>query len=409
MNKRRILFVDDDPNIISGIKRMLRKQRSQWDMAFVTSGESALHRMANEPFDVLVTDMKMPGMQGEELLQIVIKLYPATARIVLTGHADKIAATKATEVAHQYLSKPCDAEFLKDSINQTLLLHELVENPRIRKVMGNIKKLPSLPTIYNDLSREIETQNSDALAIADIFSKDMAMSAKLLQLVNSSFFGLGRRISSIKQAVTLLGLKQIKDLVLSTHIFEAFSTSKTPCALSVDDLWKQSLAVAELSRKISVSEGQTEDRPDQAYMGGLLHNLGLLIFVSREPEKVNELFAKADETNRRPVNLEQSIFGVSCNEAGSYLLGLWKLPPRIVEAILLQDQPSLIGYDGLCALSCVHIAKGLLLPEHNAGEGYSYRIDLNYLERIGLQNHMDSWNSLAETVREKHQLVAIPT
>ena len=408
MTKRRILFVDDDPNIINGIKRMLRKQRAQWDMAFVTSGESALQRMAIESFDVLVTDMKMPGMQGEELLQMVVKLYPATARIVLTGHADKIAATRATEVAHQYLSKPCDAEFLKDSINQTLLLHELVENPRIRKVMGNIKKLPSLPAIYNDLSREIEAQNSDAQAIADIFSKDMAMSAKLLQLVNSSFFGLGRRISSIKQAVTLLGLTQIKDLVLSTHIFEAFSGSKTLCALSVDSLWKQSLAVAELSRKISVSEGQTEDRPDQAYMGGLLHNLGLLIFVSRQPEKVNELLAKADETKTSPITLEQSIFGVSCNEAGGYLLGLWKLPPRIVEAILLQDQPSSIGYDGLCALTCVHVAKGLLLSEQDTGEGYSYCIDMNYLERIGLHNHMDSWSSLAETIKEKYQLAVAP-
>ena len=89
MTKRRILFVDDEAKVLDGLRNLLRRQRHEWDMLFALSGAAALEELAKAPVDVIVSDMRMPGMDGAELLTRVRTLYPQTARIVLSGHAER--------------------------------------------------------------------------------------------------------------------------------------------------------------------------------------------------------------------------------------------------------------------------------------------------------------------------------
>jgi YesN/AraC family two-component response regulator len=114
---RRVLFVDDDQYILDGLQNLLRKQRSRWDMCFALGGAAALELFAAAPFDVIVSDMRMPGMDGAELLAHVRERYPAARRIVLSGYAEPAAVQRALEVAHQFLSKPCRAPDLIDAID----------------------------------------------------------------------------------------------------------------------------------------------------------------------------------------------------------------------------------------------------------------------------------------------------
>ena len=101
--------------------------------------------MQTHPCDVIVTDMRMPAMDGAKLLEIVSGQWPEAIRIVLSGYAELEQTVRLVPFAHQYLSKPCQPQQLENVIERCLLLHELLNQPHLRAIVGRIRKLPSLP------------------------------------------------------------------------------------------------------------------------------------------------------------------------------------------------------------------------------------------------------------------------
>ncbi len=401
MSRRRILFVDDEPFVIDGLRRMLRKQRDEWDLAFAGSGTEALACMAQAPFDVVVTDLRMPGMTGADLLERIVEAYPNTARIVLTGQADEDLSSRAANAAHQCLTKPADAQAIKDAVAQACALQEGMRNECVRGLVTVCDTLPSLPTLYLDILEAARSDSTDARQIGTIISRDMGMSAKLLKLVNSSFFGLGRRVSSVEHAVSLLGLMRIKALVLSEKIFKQFQPPRPIQGFSMENLWQHSLAVAEVARLISKSEHQTDDRPDQAFTAGMLHDVGILVLAANMTERFETLLTACSDDPRPIWEVEKEALGVTHGQIGGYLLGLWGLPPRIVEAVALHHDPAVVAYNGLCALTCVHVADALVTRENwievdNHIARYQGHLDLDYLQRIKLAHRLDIWSDLAD-------------
>ncbi|MBP7933683.1 MAG: response regulator [Phycisphaerae bacterium] len=221
MNKTRVLFVDDDPHAIAGLQRLLRKQRDAWDMSFAASGEEALAKLAAAPHDVIVTAMRMAGMDGAALLERVVQGYPRMARIVLSGHPGEEGTRKAVNLAHRFLSKPIEADRLIDAVARACAAQGFAGNERLRDIVGGCQTLPSLPTLYLEITQAANAECSDAQTVGRIIGRDMAMSAKLLKLVNSSFFGIGRRVSSVAEAIALLAL--IPTDLLPTNILVFFN------------------------------------------------------------------------------------------------------------------------------------------------------------------------------------------
>ncbi|MBV9849174.1 MAG: response regulator [Armatimonadetes bacterium] len=114
----RVLFVDDESHILSGLQRMLRPLRHEWAMTFAEGGPAALDALAGAEFDVIVTDMRMPGMSGAQLLAEVRRRHPRVARIVLSGQSDREHLQQLAQTPHEYLSKPCDTELLKETVRR---------------------------------------------------------------------------------------------------------------------------------------------------------------------------------------------------------------------------------------------------------------------------------------------------
>lgn len=409
--KKRILFVDDEPNVIEGLRRMLRKQRDAWEMEFVTSARAALERMSAEPFHVIVTDLKMPDMNGAELLEQVVEKYPDTVRIVLSGHADEDMTTRAMRVVHQFLSKPTDAETLKAAVLRASSSSGGLNNGRIRAAVARCDTLPTLPTLYVELTKAIESDTSDARQIAAIISRDLAISAKILQLVNSSFFGLGRRVSSIEQTVSLLGVIRIRGLVLTENIVRQFTPPPSLRQFSTGAFWEHAALVAEVARCISRAEGQKEDRPDQAFTAGLLHDIGKLILASQHAQVYAEILDENARTAEPLWKIEMRRLNVTHAEVGAYLLELWALPQRITEAIAMHHEPSRIDYDGLCALTAVHAANVLSYALRAATpaeqETRLAELDRTYLERVRLADHLPQWKKFAEDALARTQAAAV--
>lgn len=403
MNKKNILFVDDNENVISGIQRQLRPYRNCWQLFFARTGEQALELMAEQSIDLIISEIMLPEMRGDELLAKIMEQHPATVRMIFSGYTSEESLQKALEYAHQYLTKPCTPENLHEAILQIFTIQTCINNPLIISELGDINQLPSLPKIYRELNAAIADENSTPRSIADIFSKDPGLSAKLLQLINSPYFGMNRIVSSLSEAINLIGIKRLNSLLLSAHLRAQFPASDAETALYMEYIWQDAAKVSELARLIALSENQQEDRPDQAYLGGLLHNIGLLIFLSRRGNKLKTFLEQVKHTDIPIRQLETNIFGFTAPEAAAYLLSLWKIPPRIIEAILLQNSPNQTDYDGMNALTAVHAAACLI--KHVSADFerlFNIQLDQAYLERLGKTDRIADWQRLANKVMASH-------
>lgn len=218
---KRILFVDDDPNVLTGLRNVLRSKRREWDMVFAIGPEEALSNLSKGSFDVVVTDMRMPGMDGATLLTKVKELQPWAVRMILSGQTELESAMKSVFVAHMFLSKPCDPVFLQSVIDRACRLNSILRSDDLRAIAGKVQMLPSAPKTYVALNAALLEPNCSVATLVQIVERDVGLCAKLLQLVNSAFFGLPKRISSLKDTVTYLGFATIKNLALALETFSA--------------------------------------------------------------------------------------------------------------------------------------------------------------------------------------------
>src|SRR5450756_533997 len=219
---KRILFVDDEKQVLDGIRRMFIGQHSDWELQFAVGGEAALELCQASTFDVVVSDMRMPGIDGATLLHHIKDRFPDAARLILTGYSDIALATRAVPVAHRVLGKPCDEIELQTSIESVCKLQDIFCSPELRRVVGSIGELPSLSATYSALAKVVQDPAASLPDIAAIIEKDIAMAAKVLQLVNRGFFGVAQTVSSLLEAVSYLGLNTIRNLALASETFRVF-------------------------------------------------------------------------------------------------------------------------------------------------------------------------------------------
>ena len=391
---KKILFVDDEPNILNGLERMLFDVE-EWDMTFVDSGQAALDTMASAPFDVVVSDMRMPGIDGAMLLARVQEQYPSTVRIVLSGHTELEATLRAVPVAHQFLSKPCDSAVIREVVTRACGLQALLGDRALQEVIGSLKSLPALPHVYNELVVALADLGVGPDEVAAIVVQDSGITARILQLVNSSFFGGARSISDIRQATTYLGLNMLRDLTFSVEVFRAFEGGGRPAGFSLE----QEQAHATLSARIAQRLLSDKTMSANAFMAAMLHDIGKLILGTMLPEAYERVVVAAANGGGPLHAVEEEINGVSHAEIGAYLLGIWGLPYPIVEAVANHHHPSRVPHQSFDVLGAVHVASFLAheLTESVGGSTQTSpaRLDLDYLESMGMVDELPGWREMA--------------
>ncbi|MEN6374900.1 MAG: response regulator [Smithella sp.] len=393
--KKKILFVDDEEMVLQGLQRMLRPFRGEWDMVFVDSGAKALDTMAHEPFDVIVADMRMPVMTGSELLNEVMKYYPETVRIILSGHSDKELVFKSMGVTHQYLAKPCNPETLQSIIRRATISREILHNQELLLLIGRIQSLPSLPTLYYEILDKLHDDDVQLKDVTSIISRDLGMTAKILQLVNSAFFGLHSRVTDLNSAVSFLGLNVVTALFISVHVFSAYEGIIIP-ELSMENLWKHSLATALLAQKICRLETKDISIANDAFVAGILHDSGRLVLAANFHERYQEVIRIAKQEHCEMSKVEKRIFKHTHSTVGGYMLSLWGLPVPVVDAVFYHHNPGLISGQTFCALTAVYAANSLVDSSFGQKEGIAPNlIDRDYLKSMNLLDRLPVWQKLA--------------
>ena len=392
----RVLFVDDEPNILSGIRRMMRSKRNEWDMDFVGSGAEAIAKIDEQPCDVIVSDMYMPGMDGAQLLSTVKEKLPGTIRIALSGQTDQNMIYRCIQNAHQYLAKPCDADVLIETVRRACMLRDLLEDEQLATYVKEMSSIPSLPEQYQQIMEELQSDDPSMHRIGEIVESDVAMTAKILQLVNSAFFGLAQHVSTPSQAAMLLGVDVIRTLVLTTGVVSQFDEGISE-KMHLQSVWSRSAEVGALAKAIAMKETEAKLLADYAFMAGMLMDVGRFVLASNMTDDVADKYQTARSTGEDDWEVERKLFGQSHMEVGAYLVGLWGLPNPIVAAVAYHHTPSAYSCNEFSPLTAVHAALAIVEAD---GSDPVKGLDMEYIESLNLSDRIESWQE------ERQQLLA---
>jgi HD-like signal output (HDOD) protein len=385
-----ILFVSSDIGETANIQAGLEDMRPKWTLEVASDVATAVTASQRKPFDAAVIDLLLPDSAGVTLLREIMERSPDTLRIGLTTAPERQTIQAVGAPAHQLLSKPCDPKILKAVLARAFASRDFLANDPIKQLVGGISSLPVLPQIYTELMQELKSEEPSLERAGQIVARDMGLTTKILSLVNSAFFGLGRSISHPSEAAMFLGSETLKALVLSLQVFSQFSHLKL-ADWSVDNLWKHSWATGVLARRLCEFEEADRTSTDEAFISGLLHDVGKLVLAANYPDKLQANLRQARQKNITFWEQEYAAYHASHAELGGYLLGRWGLPPGVVEAVAFHHRPAQARRQSFSALTAVHAANTLGKTGPSECQLIPQQADIEYLRSLGLHERVNGW------------------
>lgn len=395
---KRVLFVDGDPSALARIEQTLQDMPGDWQMAFSPTAQRALRQLEEGDFDVIVTDMQMPDMDGFELLSEVLRRYPGMVRIALSSTVKTDRAIRSANPAHQYLPKPCDAATLRAALDTALRIREMLVSPKLRTLISRITSLPALSSVHTKLIESLGNAEISSRELGEIIAQDVGLTAKTLQIANSAFFGLYRYIATPTEAAVYLGIDTIRALTLSTGVFAAFRhTGLTP--VFIGQLQRHSVSTGIVAQAIANAENLPKKACDGSLVGGLLHDVGKLALAANCPKEYGDVLAVAGSGGISFNEMEQQVFGATHADVGAYLLWLWGLPESVCQAVAFHHRPAESSARDFDAAGVIHVADAL---EHERS-GSRVDIDMSYLTGMGLAEHLPEWRGLCSKHSDRQE------
>lgn len=338
-DRLKVLFVDDESRVLDGLRRQFRVLRSEWDMRFVDSGAAALRELEREPADVVVTDMRMPGMTGSQLLLEVQKRWPSSARIILSGQTDQADLDAGLGAIHQFLQKPCDGDVLRAAIDSIREMTATLHCPELQRIVSGLTSLPVVTRVLGELTDALNDERAGSEEISRIVQRDIGLSAKIIQMANSAFFGLFRRVTTLTEAVTLLGAGGIRALAIANHLFERLGQDEA-CGPDIARLWSASVEIGGEAARASAEGGHPNSVRDQAMLAGMLSLVGRAAIAKGIPQKFAQARARS-AASQIPLYAAEAIdCGAAQHVVGSFALRLWGFDESITQSVLHQVEPS---------------------------------------------------------------------
>lgn len=390
-----MVFVDDDRLVLESLRRILRRRSQAWTMDFCKSAQEALDLLERRRIDVLMTDLGMPGMDGIELLRRVQESHPRVVRLVFSGRTDDATAAHVLSVAHQSISKPSEPARLFEVLERACKLSEILSRDDIRVLGGGLERPPAQPEFRSALTTALSLPDASTRNVAAIIEQDTAMTARVLHLVNSAFFGLGGRASSVHQAVCDLGPSTIQMLILAAEIFGAFQLSEPVPGFSLPELDRRSAHAGRIAYRLL--EARSQSKAESAVIAAILCDVGQLVLAAQQPEYFAGVIAEARQRRCAIQEVELERTNVTHAEVGAYLLGVWGLRLTIAESVAFHHTPSQADEPQFDIVGAVHVASALA-DEMNPtvpNQATPY-IDVDYLERVGETESLGRWREVAQ-------------
>jgi len=395
---KRIVFVGQDQAALDRHWLTYQPLGAEWDLRFVCGFPGATAELESSVADVVVCEVLGPASAGAEFLAAVRERWPDTVRLVLTGSAAVEASLRVLPVAHQSLREPCDCDTFRRTLRRVLAVRDTLISERVRATIGALTSLPHPPRVYTRLLAVLADPDYGMSDVARVIETEASLVAKILQLVNSAFFGRPRTVTSVRHAVGILGTTLIRNVTLASELADDLARSPHVSTTLLAEQKQHGQLVAGIAHEIARRTPHRED----AFTAGLLHDVGVLIIAGHYPEWLERATSAAREQGIPFREAESKVNPVGHAEAGAYLMGLWALPTPIVEAVAYHHLPGLTGSRELDTVGAVHIADVLaheVRPELGPFPGIAPPVlDRNWVESIGVADRLDEWRAVAARV-----------
>ncbi len=344
----KVLVVDDDPLILKALHRTFCVRWPAWEIVAVASGAMAVGWLTRTPFDLVLTDMQMPGMDGSLVLKMARELQPNAVRVVLSGHAPLLRIMEAQGDYHRFLTKPIDPNELMTILGGYCLDGSDAGTQKARALVAGLEGIPCIPRNLVRLRALLQSPNPSLAAIHREVSLDIGMAAKILKLVNSAYLSFGRSITDLNQAVKYLGATVIHELVMGQNVL-ASAVDVTPEGLDLEGLWSHCQSVGQEASALVLKETGSEAAAAEAYSIGLLHDVGMVVLATLPSSGYRAILDEVAAKGANLPALERAKYGTDHVQIGAQLMSLWGLPESFISAIRehhahrLEDHTTLIS------------------------------------------------------------------
>jgi HD-like signal output (HDOD) protein/CheY-like chemotaxis protein len=390
MHKKRILLADADSEALGEFQQALGET---WDVVLVPNGTAALLEMEMRPCEVVVADLDLGEIDGSDLLNHIQANYPKTIRFILAREGDRERMVKQVLGTHQFLGKPLESSTLRNSIEGAIALESWIPKTSIRELIGRIRTLPTIPSLYLEVQAVLRSPDATTDQVGALIAKDMAMTTKLLQVLNSACFGLSRKITSPTEAVGLLGFETVSSMVMAIKMLSEYDKVK-PVYFSIDRLWRHSTEVARTAKQITMWQTEDAALAEMAFTSGLMHDIGKVVLAANFDEQYRGAQSLARKQDLPLPEVEKEIFGASHGEIGAYLLGLWGMPVDLLEVAALHHHPERSLNKNFSALTAVHIANALERELAPDADGLVVsKLNEAYLAELGVLERVPEWRA----------------
>jgi putative nucleotidyltransferase with HDIG domain len=388
--KKNILLVDEDALVLKALKRSLRRFKDQCNVFYAQSATEALEQLDQDVIDVLITEVRLIDSDSELFLRTFLKQHPSAARIVLTGYTNSDTIFKFAGLAHQLLAKPWSDQTLIETIQRADFISQMLSDERLKRTLNLIENFPSIPSVYMELTKKLNSSNASMEEIGAIIIRDPSLTIKLLQIVNSPYYGLPMPVTDPQKAVTLLGLDIVKGFVLTSGIFKQYE-QPSPVGLQIDALWQHSLKAANIVRQIARWEHLAKEIEEASFIASLLHDVGKIIIASNFPSEYKEICSCTELDTLPGWQAEQKVLGVSHAEIGAYLLGLWGLPLAIIKAVQEHHCPNVDEHAQIDQTVLVHVANAIEKASITPAADPLADLNPEFIARLHLSNSIAKW------------------
>lgn len=396
----KVAMLDDECRYTNWSKEV-HSSKFSWEFIRFDSKESLLRLLEEQICDAVMIPCTMRAQVDIEFMTRISNIQPNAVRIFLGAEFwNAKNKAKAADIAHRIYPNEVKVEEVGDSLEYQTKLLKVLNRSSLQKYVSKVGCLPTPPKLYTQLTDAVTSEMADLTEISAIVEQSPAVVAQVMKQVNSAFFGFNRTITDLKEAILMLGVRNLRSLVLSSQLNDQFKSNQNWDYFSFEQLNQRSLLVARLSQAICRRAGANKVTQDQAFLAGLLHDLGILIMASHDAEQYKKILNYSVKKQKPTYLVEKAAFGFFHGEVAGALLALWNLPPQVIEAVMFHHVPHLSKDTSFSPLTAVHIADAMLPSVHVEGDcDLASSLSLRYLDQVGVMEEVPQWRIVANEYR----------
>jgi HD-like signal output (HDOD) protein len=376
--RKSILFVDDERNILKSLNKAF--ENTDYEVIFAEGGEEAIEILGQRPVNLIITDVKMPNMDGFELLQKVKRSYPLVLRVALSGYSDNKRVFDALDnnLVKIYMLKPWNSKDLLATIDRLFHLEETFEDKKLLQLINELSELPTVPSLYSTLVHLVE-KDAPIEQIANVIEEDQSIASRILKVANSAFYAA--KTGSVHQAIMYIGLTNVKNIILTNAVFSNFMADKA----KMDMVWRHVNVTNKLINEI-YKLCLDKKMPNTFASSGLLHDIGKVVIMHHLGDRYDEITMALEENSEIQLSDEEKrILGVDHQKVGGYLLNWWGIPLPIVEASMYHHDPLDSNIMNTELVGVVHIANHYAYEiVKKEGDKQSAKLNEGIFEKLGI-------------------------